>query len=551
MNYQINPNMNLKDLCICLLITFYICSSCNGQTDPTHKNPTIDTIPKQSKQNDISLPGSFSIQSSIRMDSAQIKTFMNKYPGFKAYETRIRQFYSKRNYAYAWFDHNGLIEQSGNLYNKIENIKEEGLPGKILYAESFQQMMNEDSSGNSIQKEDPFIDLMLTAQYFYYAENVWEGLGTKAMQAVEWDLPKKKISYDAYLDSLLDIPSSSFMLTEPVFRQYALLKSYLKKYRNIDAAGGWPEIKADKKDYRKGDSSKAITAIRKRLIMSGDLFTDDQTMVFNDELETAVKVFQQRYGLKDDGIINSKLITEMNYPVEKRIEQIIVNMERCRWLPVVLKKDYLVVNVPEFRFHAFENDSLVWSMNVVVGTVMNKTAIFNGTLNNVVFSPYWNIPPGIMQKETLPAIRRDKNYLSRNHMEWNGNAIRQKPGPWNALGKVKFLFPNSHSIYLHDTPGKTVFGNDQRAFSHGCIRVSDPKRLAIYVLRKQPEWTEDKIDAAMNASIEKYVKISNPVPVFIAYFTSWVDTKGKLNFRNDIYKKDSRLAKMIIENSGL
>ncbi len=156
-----------------------------------------------------------------------------------------------------------------------------------------------------------------------------------------------------------------------------------------------------------------------------------------------------------------------------------------------------------------------------------------------------------MQKEILPAMRRNKNYLSKNHMEWNGNTIRQTPGPWNALGKVKFLFPNSHNIYLHDTPSKLLFNQDQRAFSHGCIRVAEPKRLAVYVLRHQPEWTEEKIDSSMNASTEQVVKIKKSIPVFIAYLTSWVDADGRINFRNDIYNKDSRLAKMILENSKL
>jgi murein L,D-transpeptidase YcbB/YkuD len=155
-----------------------------------------------------------------------------------------------------------------------------------------------------------------------------------------------------------------------------------------------------------------------------------------------------------------------------------------------------------------------------------------------------------MQKETLPAIRRDKNYMARNHMEWNGNAIRQVPGPWNALGRVKFLFPNSHSIYLHDTQAKSLFGLDKRAFSHGCIRVAEPKRLAEYLLRFQPEWTSDKIDAAMNSGKEQFVKINKPVPVYIAYFTAWVDRKGRVNFRDDVYKRDSRLAKMLFENSA-
>jgi murein L,D-transpeptidase YcbB/YkuD len=300
-----------------------------------------------------------------------------------------------------------------------------------------------------------------------------------------------------------------------------------------------------------GDSSTTVRLIRKRLLQSADLATDNNSAVFDAELETGIKRFQHRYGLKEDGIAGKNLLTEMSYPVEKRIEQLIVNMERCRWLPVALRKDYFVVNIPEFRFHAYENDSLVWSMKVVVGKSIHQTAIFNGTMKYVVFAPYWNIPPGIMRKETLPALRRNSNYLVNNHMEWNGNAIRQKPGPWNALGKVKFLFPNSHNIYLHDTPAKSLFEQDQRAFSHGCIRVEQPRRLAQYVLRHQPEWTEQRIDSAMNGEKELYVNLKHPIPVLIAYFTAWVDQDGYLNFRKDLYNKDSRLAKMIMEQSKL
>jgi murein L,D-transpeptidase YcbB/YkuD len=294
-----------------------------------------------------------------------------------------------------------------------------------------------------------------------------------------------------------------------------------------------------------------ITEIREHLTLTGDLNAKNNSAIYDEELEIAIKKFQQRYGLNEDGVIGKSLIEELNYPLGKRIEQLIVNMERCRWLPIALRKDYIVVNIPEYRFHAFENDTLAWSMKVVVGTDLNKTAVFSGMMSNVVFSPYWNVPPGILNKEILPAIRRNSNYLDRNHMEWNGKTVRQKPGPWNALGKVKFLFPNSHSIYLHDTPSKSLFNREQRAFSHGCIRVEEPRRLAIYVLRHQPEWTEEKIDAAMNAEKEKFVKINQPIPVIITYLTAWVDSKGQLNFRKDIYKRDSRLAKMIIENSKL
>jgi murein L,D-transpeptidase YcbB/YkuD len=186
-------------------------------------------------------------------------------------------------------------------------------------------------------------------------------------------------------------------------------------------------------------------------------------------------------------------------------------------------------------------------MNVVVGKSQNKTVIFSGGMKYIVFSPYWNIPTSILQKETLPAIKRSKNYLAKHNMEWNGGNVRQKPGPNNSLGLVKFLFPNSHSIYLHDTPSKSLFNEDNRAFSHGCIRLAEPQKLALYLLRNQPEWTPEKVSAAMNLGKEQYVPLKSSMPVIITYFTSWVDKVGKLNFRNDVYGRDKRLANIILK----
>ncbi|MEJ8818151.1 L,D-transpeptidase family protein [Lacibacter sp. H407] len=542
------PNRILSAACtllVLLSINFSACRSTNGK----EKEVAVDSIPKPA--NDITLPGNFSNQTKLKFDSTAIPTFFQQYPQLKAFEKELQVFYRNRKFTYAWFDQKGLIEQASNLYNRIENISDEGVPVQLLYEDEFHKMMDNDSTENLTDKANPTVELMLTAQYFFYAKKIWTGLGIKGMKESNWELPRKKLAYDAFLDSLLEAPSSSFMKNEPVFRQYGLLKSFLKQYRSIEESGKWKTIKPDKKTYRLGDSSKVVPEIREHLFLLGDLASNNQSHLFDAELEMAVKRFQQRYGIKDDGIVGPGMINELNYPLSKRVEQIIVNMERCRWLPVALNTDYIVVNIPEYKFHAFENDSLEWSMNVVVGTVLNKTAIFNGMMNNVVFSPYWNVPTSIKNKEILPALRRNSNYLARNHMEWNGNNIRQIPGPWNALGKVKFLFPNSHSIYLHDTPSKSLFSQDKRAFSHGCIRVEDPKRLAMYVLRHQPEWTEARIDSAMNAEKELYVKIAKPIPVFIAYFTSWVDREGRLNFRNDIYKRDGRLAEMIIENSKL
>lgn len=349
------------------------------------------------------------------------------------------------------------------------------------------------------------------------------------------------------MDSLLLDANHSFIEQEPVYRQYSLLKNYLQKYRDIEKSGGWGVLKGKKKSYKKGDSSQFVVQLRRRLSVTGDLLNDTSVLLFDDELENAVKNFQQRNGLKVDGIASSSVIQQLNIPVSQLIEKILVNMERCRWVPANPQGEYLVVNVPAFKLYTCKNDSVLFDMNIVAGEPLHKTALFNGDLKYIVFSPYWNVPPGILKKEILPGINKEPNYLEKHNMEWYGNTVRQKPGPNNSLGKVKFLFPNSFNIYLHDTPAKNLFAESRRAFNHDCIRLAEPKKLAMYLLRNYPEWTEEKIKDAMNAGKEKYITLREAVPVFITYFTAWVDRNGKLNTRQDVYNRDKRIARMILE----
>jgi murein L,D-transpeptidase YcbB/YkuD len=201
----------------------------------------------------------------------------------------------------------------------------------------------------------------------------------------------------------------------------------------------------------------------------------------------------------------------------------------------------------------YENGKKVFDIDVVVGKEGHNTMMFNGDLNQVVFSPYWNVPPSIVKNEILPAMNRNPGYLARQNMEINGDddglpSIRQRPGPGNALGKVKFLFPNSFNIYFHDTPAKSLFEKDKRAYSHGCIRLREPEKLANYVLRNQPEWTPEKINEAMNSGNEKFVKVKDPIPVVVTYYTAWVDENGQLNFREDIYGHDEHLRSKMFTN---
>lgn len=491
---------------------------------------------------DHSIPGSFSTQSSLKFDSTAIERFLDSFAAFRGFEKDIRHFYQSRKYAYAWFDENGLIEPANNLYNRIMNIDEEGLPDKIPYKEKFTQLME------GAEKPSAEIELMLTSEYLSYAKFAWQGISDKGAKELEWLLPRKKISYTQLLDSF---SANKKTLNEPVYRQYELLKTALKRMKDIKNSNSLPLIRTEKKKLQEGDTLAVISDIRNWLFVMGDLADNNKSNVFDSTLTVAVKSFQNRLGLKDDGVIGTGVITEMNYPLEKRMETIMVNMERCRWVPEAQEKDYLLINIPAYKLYVFENDSIAFAMKVVVGKSQNKTVIFNGNLKYVVMSPYWNVPYSILKKEVLPGIRRNRNYLARHNMEWYGNSVRQKPGPNNSLGLVKFLFPNSHSIYLHDTPSKSLFNEPDRAFSHGCIRVSEPKKLAVYLLRNDPKWNEEAITAAMNAGKEEYVTLQKTTPVFIAYFTAWVGRDGKLNLRKDIYNRDSRLAKMILEKPSI
>ncbi len=527
-----------------LIIAFTGTASCRSQNK--EDQPAItDTIPLKQAA-DISIPGSFSAPTKLVFDSSDIHRFTDSFPSFSAVKNDLYDFYRGRNYSFAWFDQNGMIEPADNLYNRIMNIKDEGLPDKILYKQRFTELMEREAD-NPVPSS--MLDIMLSAQYLGYAKLAWTGLSKQKMAAVNWYLPRKETPYKQLLDSLLT--GKNILDNEPVFRQYGKLKDYLLRYNNIQENGGWGMIKADKKNYNPGDTSPVIGQIRKTLFITGDLAEDNKSTVYDPALLGAVKKYQQRFGYKENGIITATLIREMNVPVEKRIEQIVVNMERCRWVPVDLKSEFLLVNIPDYKVHLYSNDSVLWSMNVVVGKNQHKTVVFNGELKYIVFSPYWNIPASILKNETLPAMRRNPNYLARHNMEWNGGNVRQKPGPNNSLGLVKFLFPNSHSIYMHDTPAKSLFNEDKRAFSHGCIRLADAKKLAMYLLRNEPEWTEAKITAAMNQGKERTVTLKKPVPVFIAYFTSWVDRNGQLQFRNDVYQRDGRLAQMIMEKPAI
>ena len=319
---------------------------------------------------------------------------------------------------------------------------------------------------------------------------------------------------------------------------YQSLETEINRYQNIEKQGGWEKIQWKKKTIQLGDSSELVQHIRKRLAITGESNIKDTSSVFDKNLESDIIGFQTRHGLNPDGKIGIATMKELNVPVQKRILQLKLNLERCLQLPEALGDKYILVNIPAFELIAMKKNIPVFRSKIVTGKESNKTATFKGTMQYVVFAPYWNIPKSIMYKEILPAIAKHPGYLEQNQMEWFDGKIRQRPGPWNALGGVKFIFPNAYNMYMHDTPAKTLFNEHTRAFSHGCIRIEEPVKMALYLLEEQKEWNRENIDAAMRRDRETVVFLKEKTNVYIVYFTAFIDENGKLNFRHDIYNRD-------------
>jgi murein L,D-transpeptidase YcbB/YkuD len=456
----------------------------------------------------------------------------------------LRNFYNQRNFQYAWFFRDGIADYA-NTFLSLQNDYISYSGDSSIYNPTLQGLTDSLNDTTSYNPPDPVklkTELSLTSQFFRYATRAYAGRRDINTKDLGWYIPRKKIDAVALLDSLLQNRGKNVSQYEPLNRQYNLLKDYLLKYYEAEKNAIWKPIVADKKSYKPGDSSLTISQIKKRLLLTGDMTGNDTGSIFTPALVEAIKKYQHRFGLAEDGVAGPSLFQELNTPIDDRVQQILINMERIRWVPAEPATDYLLVNIPEFRLHVYEDGKYKWNMRVVVGSSAHNTVIFNGNMKYIVFSPYWNVPNSIIKNEITPGMRRNKNYLANHNMEWNNGAVRQKPGPRNSLGLVKFLFPNSYNIYLHDTPSKSLFNESKRAFSHGCIRLSEPKKLAEFLLRNDPAWDEKSITKAMNAGKEKYVTLKQPIPVFIGYFTAWVDRDGKLNFRDDIYGHDKKMA---------
>jgi len=355
---------------------------------------------------------------------------------------------------------------------------------------------------------------------------------------------------------------------QPTHHHYTVLKSALEQYRLIAATGGWGNV-PEGKTLRPGERSTRIFRVRERLQKTGDLASElPNSDFYSKELEPAVKAFQRRHGLDPDGLVGRKTIAAMNIPINRLIDSIRINMARWRWTDHELGKKYILVNIAGYNLKAFDGENLILDFPVIVGEQDHQTPVFSDQIEYLDFNPFWNVTSTIAEKEDLPKLRKNPRYLVERHVRlfssWRPDAVeidsttinwkkvstdqinsyklRQDPGPWNALGKVKFVFPNRYSVYMHDTPAHDLFAHTKRDFSHGCIRVSNPLALAIFALNgPNSEWDRQTVAEVFKQPDRKVVRLPTPLPVHITYQTTWVDKEGLIHFNDDVYGRDAKL----------
>ena len=476
----------------------------------------------------------------------------------------LPEFYRQRDYQLAW---STRMDNARVLSARILSSHEEGLVPADYHAAAIQHLLKE-SSGKPLPDERQVdLDILLTEALARYAYHLRFGKVDPGKLDADWNMPRSFKGQDPVVELQSVIDSANFnaqldaRITQlPVYQQF---RQALAKYKAIAAAGGWPSIAAGE-TLKPGMQDARVPLLRKRLQASGDLPADEPANAsseYDATLESAVKQFQSRHGLETDGVVGKGTLAAMNVPVDARIDQIRVNLDRARWVSQDIPETYVIVDIAGFNARLFRNGELVWDEPAQVGKPYRKTPVFREDMTYLELNPTWTIPPTILAKDILPKMKQDPAYLQQKNMQvltqdgklvdpgtidWSSVSakgvpyiIRQTPGPHNALGRVKFMFPNPHFVYLHDTPSKQLFDRSSRAFSSGCIRVRNPFELAGLLLQDQDGWDRAQIDAAVDSLKQQRVSLSEPVPVLLLYWTVNVDADGSVYFKEDIYQRYS------------
>lgn len=481
----------------------------------------------------------------------------------------IPEFYARREFTPAWTDDDRVDE----FIELAGRAGEEGLyPADYLHTElaDVTDRYRQDRDDNDLRAE---LDVLLTESLSRYGYHLIYGKVDPADLDENWNWSRSSDGRDpaTLIQQAIDSDSIESFVQGFLDRGtiYLRVKAMLAEYRAIKDAGGWPRIEPGE-TLKLGMDDERIAVIRKRLAVTGDLTATENNgaTLFDDELRLGIVAFQDRHNLDRDGAIGKQTLAAMNVTVDERIDQIRVNLERLRWVVRDLEDEFVVTNIASFQTFLVRGREIVWSARSQVGTPYRETPIFTAKIKYLQFNPTWTVPPGILAKDILPAVQKDIGYLAKKNMDLigrDGNKVDpatvnwsqygsgrmppyqfvQRPGPTNALGRVKFIFPNPHFVFLHDTPSKWLFERTERSFSSGCIRVERPFELAEIMLNDPRKWNADSIQALLDSETPQTVFLKEPLTVMLLYGTVGMADFELVRFYNDIYQRDGRVLKAL------
>jgi len=483
---------------------------------------------------------------------------------------QIFTFYEDRHFKPVWTRDSGVKGKGRALLKALQNSYQHGLDPAFYETKDIASRINSKNP-----EELAELDILMSLAFSSFAIDLSKGRLDPAKVNRANDIKTFSPGAVTLIDGAENAPNLGPYLDKLVSKspRYARLKKALADYREMAAHGPWPTIAKGKPLKPKMDDAR-VPALKKLLLSVGDLKSNEnpQATLYDEAVVAAVKSFQKRHGAQPDGVVGPATLKMLNVPLNYRIKQLIINLERRRWMPDDFGKRYIFVNLADQFLKVVDQlptrEKTRLGTRVVVGKRYHETPIFSDKMEYLVINPYWNVPASIANKEFLPKLRRDPGYLSRagikilsasgevNPYSVNWNAIsripyrlRQETGRKNALGRIKFIFPNKYNVYIHDTPSKSLFNRASRYFSHGCMRVQNPINLAEILLKAQG-WNRAKIKAQIASGKRRIVRLKKKVPVHITYLTAWVNKDGSVNFRNDVYKRDKNLINALIPDKS-
>jgi murein L,D-transpeptidase YcbB/YkuD len=490
----------------------------------------------------------------------------------------LPKFYEMNGYQPVWVENDIHGRRVAELINALKDATAHGLNPGDYHLEKIEALLQKDLKEKKpedcvVQNHLVALEMLLTDGFLLYGSHLRNGRVNPKEVDSEWFTERDRIDMASVLLEAVKTSTipKTFEGLAPHQAAYGKLKQALGRYRDIGTNGGWKSVPPVKK-LQKGDMDERIPLIAERLNVefSAMGYTQErlatESLLFDNPLEAAVKKFQRLRGLTDDGVVGGRTFEALNRSVNSCVRCIEINLERWRWLPRDLGQRYVLVNMADFSAQVMENDDPVLSMRAIVGTQYRETPVFSHRISYLVLNPYWHVPRKIAVEDKLPLLQKNPYLLMKQkirifqnngvglteikpiYVDWStvtpynfNYRLRQDPGPLNALGRIKFMFPNRFNVYLHDTPAKELFDKTVRTFSSGCIRVEKALELAEYLLKDDPLWPPEKLVAELDKNREKTVTLKTPVPIHLLYWTAFVDGQGRVHFRNDIYRRDTSL----------